>query len=194
MWRCIARPIVVLAAVLGAVACTSVPLTSLPKLAAMSPETMDASLMEVAVRVPEAYGLPDGSAMLTISVWRDDGTDERHERFDLVAVEGAPSAFLERQEKSGFTIHRLHIDPADAPRMQAFRAYALGLKDMPGQKSLSLSATARPCLAAGANPFRDPRVAIYLRLKPDEDYFTLIKERKVSLQTPDGEIRYCAAN
>jgi hypothetical protein len=123
-----------------------VPLTSLPKLAAMSPETMDASLMEVAVRVPEAYGLPDGSAMLTISVWRDDGTDERHERFDLVAVEGAPSAFLERQEKSGFTIHRLHIDPADAPRMQAFRAYALGLKDMPGQKSLSLSATARPCL------------------------------------------------
>lgn len=171
--------------------CLSVPLTSVPRLAALDPVTMDAAGVEVAVRAPGDFDLPEGGAILVLSVWREDGNEKRDERFELVPVSGAPSEFLQGRKKQGFTIHRLHVDPADAPRMADFRTYALSLKDMPGKKSLSLNVTARPCLKAGANPFRDPRIEIYLRPTQDEDYFTLIKERKVSIELPDGEAHYC---
>jgi len=78
--------------------------------------------------------------------------------------------------------------------MDDFRAHMLSLKEAPGQKSLSVSVTTRPCLKPGANPFKDPRVAIYLRPAQDEEYFTLVKERKVSIEMPDGDARYCATD
>ena len=113
---------------------------------------------------------------------------------DAAGVEVAPSEFLQDRDKQGFTIHRLHVDPADARRMADFRTYMLSLKEMPGRKSLSLNVTTRPCLKAGANPFKDPRVEIYLRPTQDEDYFTLIRERKVPITWPNGEVRYCVAS
>jgi hypothetical protein len=109
-------------------------------------------------------------------------------------VPDAPTRFLNKRAKAGFMIHRLHIHPKDAPRMDDFRAHMLSLKEAPGQKSLSVSVTTRPCLKHGANPFKDPRIAIYLRPAQDEDYFTLVKERKVSIEMPDGDARYCATD
>jgi len=175
-------------------ACLSVPVTSMPRLAGLNPVTMDAAGVEVAVRAPDDYDLPVGGVMLVLSVWREDGDERREERFELVPVAGASSEFLQGRDKRGFMIHRLHVDTKDAPRMADFRAYMLSLKEMPGQKGLSMNVTTRPCLKAGANPFKDPRVEIYLRPTQDEDYFTLIKERKVPITWPNGEARYCAAS
>jgi len=175
-------------------ACLSVPVTSMPRLAGLDPVTMDAVGVEVAVRAPDDYDLPEDGAILVLSVWREDGDEGREERFELVPVSGAPSEFLQDRNKQGFTIHRLHVDRADAPRMADFRAYMLSLKELPGQKGLSMNVTTRPCLKAGANPFKDPRVEIYLRPTQDEDYFTLIKERKVPITWPNGEARYCVAS
>lgn len=63
--------------------------------------------------------------------------------------------------------------------------------DAPGQKSLAVSVTTRPCLKPGANPFKYPRIAIYLRPTREYDYFTLVKERSVPIELPDGDARYC---
>ena len=78
--------------------------------------------------------------------------------------------------------------------MDDFRAHVLSLKETSGQKRLSISVTTRPCLKHGISPFKDPRIAIYLRPEQDEDYFTLVKERKISIEMPDGDVRYCAAD
>lgn len=193
MFASIAR-IFVMGVILGLSAgCASIPVASLPKLAALDPVSMDAGEVEVAVRAPDDYELPEGGVTLVLSVWQEEGDHKREELFHLVPVPGGPTDFLRKRAKAGFTIHRLHVDPKDAPRMDDFRAHMLSLKETPGQKSLSVSVTTRPCLKPGANPFKDPRVAIYLRPTQDEDYFTLVKERAVPIEMPDGEARYCAA-
>ncbi|CUS57016.1 hypothetical protein MGWOODY_Hyp1478 [hydrothermal vent metagenome] len=194
MFAIIARIFVIGAGVFLPMACASVPVTSLPKLAALDPTTMDASQVEVAVRAPDDYDLPEDAATLVLSVWQEEGDKTREELFHLVPVPDAPTRFLNKRAKAGFMIHRLHIHPKDAPRMDDFRAHMLSLKEAPGQKSLSVSVTTRPCLKPGANPFKDPRVAIYLRPAQDEEYFTLVKERKVSIEMPDGDARYCATD
>lgn len=173
------------------VACTSVPVASLPKLAALDPVAMDASQIEVAVRAPDDYDLPEDGATLVLTVWQEEGDRTREELFHLKPVPGGLTAFLTKRSKAGFAFHRLRIDPKDAPRMDEFRAHMLSLKDAPGQKSLSVSVTTRPCLKPGANPFKDPRIAIYLRPTREDDYFTLVKERSVPIELPDGDARYC---
>lgn len=172
-------------------ACTSVPITSLPKLAALDPISMDARKVEVAVRAPDGYSLPEGTATLVLSVWQEEGDTTYEESFRLAPVPGTPSDFLQDRAKAGFTIHRLRINPQDAPRVDGIREHMLSLKEVPGKKSLSVNVTADPCLKPGATPFKDPRIAIYLRPTQEEDYFTLIKERKVSMELPDGQLRRC---
>ena len=65
------------------------------------------------------------------------------------------------------------------------------LLDADDEIKLSVSVTTRPCLRPGANPFKDPRIAIYLRPTQEEDYFTLVKERSVPIELPGGDARYC---
>ena len=172
-------------------ACMSVPVTSLPRLAAMDPVSMDANQIEVAVRAPDDFDLPEDGATLVLTVWQEEGDETREELFHLQPVPGSPTKFLTQRTKAGFSIHRMRVDPKDAPRMDEFRAHMLSLKETPGQKSLSVSVTTRPCLKPGANPFKDPRIAIYLRPTQEEDYFTLVKERSVPIELPGGDARYC---
>ncbi|HBF89839.1 MAG TPA: hypothetical protein DDX09_01615, partial [Hyphomonas atlantica] len=88
-------------------ACMSVPVTSLPRLAAMDPVSMDANQIEVAVRAPDDFDLPEDGATLVLTVWQEEGDETREELFHLQPVPGSPTEFLTQRAKAGFSIHRM---------------------------------------------------------------------------------------
>ncbi len=172
-------------------ACMSVPVTSLPRLASLNPETVDLAKTEVAVRVPEDFDIDTGGVRLIFAVTRENSPEKLEETFELEEIDGALEAGLQGHAKKGFAISRYRIAPADAPRLAAFRERTLALKSEPGKKAFSLSANAKPCLKPGANPFQDIKLTLFLRPAPDEDYFMLVKPTKLPMPTEKGKPHLC---
>jgi hypothetical protein len=187
MWRLLASGLVGLVA-----ACSSVPLTSLPKLAAISPFSLDPAALEVAVRIPEDFRLPDAGVTLDFQVTREGSSELIEEQFVLDPVPGPLSAGLEDKVRKGTRIYRYRIAPADHARMTAFRETLVALKAEPGRKKLDMKANAKPCLVPGANPFQKAKVTVFLRTAPDQDFFTLLDNAVVPLADQHGTPNRCA--
>lgn len=174
-----------------AAACSSVPLTSLPKLAAISPFSLDPAAMEVAVRVSEDFRLPEDGVTLDFQVTREGSSELIEEVFVLDQVPGPLTAGLDKKARKGARIYRYRIAPADHARMTAFRETLVKLKAEPGRKKLDMKANAKPCLVAGANPFQKAKVSVFLRTAPDEDFFTLLDGAVVPLADQHGTPNRC---
>jgi hypothetical protein len=175
-----------------AAACSSVPLTSLPKLAAISPFSLDPAAMEVAVRIPEDFRLPAESVVLDFQVTREGSSEQIDEVFVLDPVPGPLTAGLDKKARKGTRIYRYRIAPADHARMTAFRETLVKLKAEPGRKKLEMKANAKPCLVSGANPFQKAKVSVFLRTSPDEDFFTLLDDAGVPVVDQQGVPNRCA--
>lgn len=130
--------ITLLAALLLATACTSVPRASLQQLAAMDPMTADLSVLRIEAELPEALDVPPGGATLTISAMPDTGDPISH-----TAPFTRPAATT-TTTRLGY--HRLAfaLSLQDAAALDAARKRIAALKAQ-GQKvpgSLSVSAAA----------------------------------------------------
>lgn len=171
--------------------CTSIPLGSISKLSALRPDTAALEEYQVAVRVPEDYRLYGDGA--TIKVRVESSALEQDKALDLVLIPSTAelTTFLLKREKRGYRIVMFEVDAKDTAEIQKFRAEILSIfEEYPGQNTFTTTAWAKGCLVQGANPFQDLHMALYLRPKPDEGFFTLFKGTKIGTikEAADGTV------
>lgn len=175
-------------AILGAVTilftgCTSIPITSYPKLASLDPETLDLKDIEIAVRMQDDFGIQKDGVVLFVALVHEETGDIIQEQFILTQHSKSLTPFLQKKQKRGYTIHRFRMNAATSEAAIRHRARILSARDAePGkQHKGTFSANAKLCQNPTGNPFKDPRMTLFLRTAPDEAFFTMIKETKAPL-------------
>ena len=184
-----------LAAIAG---CTSVPITSIPKLANIDPATTDFSQVELAVRVSEDFRLHRDGATIDV-VLSPDGEPPLTLNLNLQHSEAPLTPVLQRQRGSRFDILRFEIADEDAARASDYRDTVIATRErlkaegVSGSASFSIGSTG--CLAQGANPFQDLRMKFFIRTRPDEAFYPPIKELKIKsadlASEDDSGISFC---
>ena len=173
---------------LGVSACTNIPLTSIPKLSALKPETMALDHVQLAVRVQEDFRPYRDVAKLRMSVSGPSLELDKSLELQLLPVADDLTPYLQGQERRGYRIAMFSVDPDEVEDINLFRDELLALKAREeGKNALSIGAWAKGCLAQDANPFQTLRMKLYLRAGQDEDFFTLFKEQKLAVSTSEGE-------
>lgn len=180
-------------------ACSSVPITSYPKLASMNPETMDMREIEIAVRLQDDFGITEDSVVIDVSLVHEETGELIQEQFILEQSPEPLTSALERKLKQGYDIHRFRMSRDTGEAITAYRDQIINLRNAePGdQHEGTFSASAGICRNEGANPFLVPRMTLLIRTSPEDDFFTMFKETKVPLPVDEtGQQKACvtAAN
>ncbi len=173
-------------------ACSTIPITNLPKLAALSPQTFDFSKAKIAVRIEEGFRVDDGDVKLVANLYNGRTQENISETFDMVVTSKPVSPFLHGQMRSGFDVYGLSFAEKDNDRVLAFRDAFSNIVEQDRnandkvssqqeKNSFSLSVTTQGCLEVGSNPFQKMAVKIYLKPSEEKDYFTFVKEQKIDL-------------
>lgn len=174
------------ASALAMSACTSVPITSMPKLASLDAETMDLREVELAVRMQDDFDIIENSAVLSVSLKHKDTGDQIAEKFILTRNEAPLTPTLSGKLKEGYVIYRYEMNAETSELAMAHREKVIARRNAdPGKHEGTFSARVAFCLTEDGNPFIDPRMTLFLRVDDDEDFFTMIKETKMPL--PKGE-------
>lgn len=176
-------------------ACSSVPIMSLPKLAGFNPETADFANIELAVRVQDDFNVKPGSAVFGISIDNKTKGELLNEQIILETDPRPLTPLLQKKLKPGFQIIRYSVDEATAERASDIRARVLALKEAdPNNNRGSMSASAGICRMPDGNPLLSPSMTIFLRLDPEDEFFTLIKETRLPLDmSAEKESSICEA-
>jgi|GEM_PF-427669 len=180
--------------VLGLAACTSIPLTSIPKLSALNPETMALEKVQLAVRVQEDFRLYRDGAEISMGAEGPLLETPRELELELVPSSEPLTPYLQKQERRGYRIAMFEVNPEDAEDIAKFREELLALKarsEGAGENDFSIAARARGCLAQGANPFQDLRMKLYLRSDANKEFFTLFKEQRLEIGGDGKGISNC---
>lgn len=160
--------------------CTSIPLSSIPKLSSLNPRTADLENFQVAVRTSEENRLYRNGATLEGEIIHPLFDEPRMIDLQLIPSTAPLTPFLEKRQKRGYRVVVFEVDPADAARINGFRQELTRAFDKaPGEGQFSITAFAKGCLAQNTNPFKDLYTAIYIRPDPSDEFFTLFKNTKV---------------
>ena len=158
--------------------CASVPLMSLPKLLSLNMETIDMNQVELAVRVQDNVGIKQGSAELKMNLEHTKTKDQLNHRMVLETIETALTPFLTKQNKAGYTVHRFKMTPTQARDAELFRQKALAMKSKnKGKIDMTMAASVRFCAHQNKPAFDNISMTFYVRIKSQQDFFTLIKEQ-----------------
>ena len=111
------------------VGCTSVPITSYPKLAAMDPETMALENLELAVRMQDDFGVIKDSAVISVSLVHEETGETLQRDFILDENPEALTPVLERNLKSGYVIRRFKMSEETAQDATEYRALVVAERD-----------------------------------------------------------------
>ena len=165
---------------LALTACASVPLMSLPKLMKLSPETMEIGKIELAVRLDDTVGIKRDSAQLFIKIDNEQTNKSLQHRLILNVRETELTPFLQKKEKSGYTVHRFKLTPEQAEASENFRKTALEMRETYG-KSLNSNLTAQVgfCQFKDGPELDSASMTFYVRTNPEKEFFTLIKEQNI---------------
>lgn len=174
--------------------CTSIPITNIPKLMALNPETIDIGSVEMALKIPDGFQIQGKGATLKIMIENDASAEKYTERFILERNAEPLTPFLVRKQKDGYVIHRFSMTEEAVSRATALRENAYKMREnSPKNNSVTISASAKSCLKSGANPFTDMRLTFFIRTDPKKKFYTLFKETKMPIKGGDGKINYCEA-
>jgi len=178
--------------VMAVSACTSIPLTSLPKLAGLDAMTLDPADIEVAVGFQDGLALNDEAVMLEFEFTNGVSGERLGGSFPLEPLPGALTPFLAKKATNGQSILRFGLTNEQAGVIRAARSEAKTWPKQPDQQhSLSFSAEAKPCLTKDGNPFRAHRFSVYLRSDPDEEFFTMVKNKRLKLNDDGTGLQPC---
>ena len=170
-------------------ACTSVPITSYPRLASLDIETMDLSEVEIAVRMQDDFAIIPGTAILDVSLVHLETGEKLEGQFILDENPEPLTRELRSKMKSGYRIYRFHMDDETGEAATRHRDKIVEARNAePGrQHEGTFSANVGFCMQPGGNPFLDPRMTLFLRTDPADTFFTMIKETKVPIQRDDRQ-------
>lgn len=183
---------------LALTACASVPLMSLPKLMALDVETLEMDKIELAIRLDDTIGIRKDSAQLFIKVENEKTNKSLQHRLILNVRETELTPFLQKKEKSGYTVHRFKLTPEQALEAQNFRQSALEWRDK-GGKDLRSNLTAQVgfCQFEDGPSYEEGSMTFYVRTNPKKDFYTLFKKQNFQFSDeakakfePEGPV-YC---
>lgn len=153
--------------------CTSMPLASMAKLARTDFTTVDPAALRVALKLPDGvHPRPHGVRLrLTGTV---DGATDTQEFVLADLVDPGELISLRGEVSKGTAVYAFRLEPADLPRLVAWRADMLARKARGGRGALTLGVAADGC-RAGAMP-ATILLTTYLRTDPDGDFFPLARD------------------
>lgn len=175
-------------------ACTSIPLTSLPRLMGLDMDTIDPAAIEVAVRLQNGLALPPEGVTLFYELNNTETGEEIGGDFPMVPLDEPLTPFLKRKATRDRTVLRFRLDEEQAARMREVRETALGWKDTcDGNCSISFAVNTKPCVEEGTNPFRELKFSVYLKTDQERDFFTLFNNRSVEFDSSSDDLPRCEA-
>lgn len=173
-------------------ACSSIPITNIPKLMRLDPETISIGDVEMAIRLRDGFQIQDNGAVLKISIENEASAEKYAERFILEQSAEPLTPYLLRKQKDGYVVHRFMMTEEAVARATKLRENAFKMRESSTEKnSVTISAFSKFCLKPGANPFTDLPITFFIRTDPKKKFYTLFKERKLSIKGGDGKIVYC---
>ncbi|MBK5961822.1 hypothetical protein CCR97_26965 [Rhodoplanes elegans] len=183
-----------LAATLGAAAvllgaCTSMPVTSMVKLARTDFATIDPAVLRVAVRLPAGVRPRPGSVTLklTVTVGAAAPVVSAFVLADL--ADPAELASLRGEVTKGAAVWAYRLEPADVARVTALRSELMARKGRGERGSLSLGVGAEACRTAAA-PER-VLLTTYLKTEAGGDFFPLVRDVDLRDVPGAGELPSC---
>ena len=177
--------------------CTTMPVTSMVQLARTDLASTDPAQLRAAVKIPAALRLrPQGNALRIVVKLRN-GEEEANE-FALQAVtDPHEQGSLQAERDANTTIAAYRIDPAELPKLIAFRDHLKSRQQATGGRGGTITITVRPqacrtgALPDGAIPFttylRTQETGGYVPLARDVDLRGLIPSANVSTLIPPCE-------
>lgn len=160
-------------------ACASIPLTSLPRLASLNPETLDFTQVALAVRMSEQFKVYRDGAVVEAIVESPSLDAPLELKLQMQPSDEPLTPYLRRQLKEGYSITVFTVPPEDKERIEAFRQQFDALRadsSTKGQNSTTISAITMGCHIPGPFERDNLGLTLYLRPAPDETFFKFIKE------------------
>lgn len=157
--------------------------------AAMQAMVEDFAVLKLAARTQAAFHLYDDGAEVHLRAIGPDGQIALDERFTLAADVAGDSPALNAHRKAGYAIRTFTLRPQDEPRMRRLRGTLAELKARaPGQNQLGIDAFVPGCLAEPDAAPDTLNLTVYLKIRPDQDWFALTREQALSAgDTPLAE-------
>jgi hypothetical protein len=158
-------------ALVAVAACTSMPLTSMVRLARTDFSTIDPAALRAALKVPDGIRPRVARLQLTLTI---DG-DKRVEEFVLQDMaDAAELASLRGEVSAGASLYAYRLDPADIARLASVRADMLARKAKGARGSMAIGVSAEGC-RTGPLPETIP-LTTYLRTEAGGDFFVLARD------------------
>jgi hypothetical protein len=177
-----ARSLAAAAAVLSVAAltaCSSVPVTSMVKLARTDLAATDPAALRIAVRLPQGLRPRRVTLRITLAV----GAEKREQAFVLADLDDPAELLSLAGEVTKHTaIYAFRIAPADVPRVLAVRDEMAALKAKGERGSLALGVGAEAC-RTGALPAKT-LVTTYLKTERAGDFFPLVRDVDLRKEAP----------
>ncbi|WP_322515559.1 hypothetical protein SR870_21670 [Rhodopseudomonas palustris] len=176
------RPFAAVAAILtvaALTACSSVPLTSMVKLARTDLAATDPAALRIAVRLPQGLRPRRVTLRITLAV----GAEKREQTFVLADLDDpAELLSLAGEVTRDTTIYAFRIAPADVPRVLALRDEMAAHKAKGERGSLTLGVGADAC-RIGALPAK-ALITTYLKTERAGDFFPLTRDVDLRKDVP----------
>uniref|UniRef100_Q07HC1 Uncharacterized protein n=1 Tax=Rhodopseudomonas palustris (strain BisA53) TaxID=316055 RepID=Q07HC1_RHOP5 len=153
--------------------CTSMPVTSMAKLARTDFTTIDPSALRVAVKAPQSVKPRRGGVKLKLAVTLE-GAKQQHEFVLGDLADPAELLSLRAEVSRGTAIHAFRLEPADVARVIAMRDEMLAAKQRGAKGSLTIGVSADGCRVG---PLSDKvLLTTYLRTESDGEFFALARD------------------
>ena len=153
--------------------CTTMPVTSMVKLARTDFTTIDPAALRIAVKLP--LGLRPRREGVRLRVAATVADVKQEQSFVLADLDDAGELLSLAGELSAkSSIYAFRLDPADVPRLVAMREDMLARKASGAKGSLTLSVGADAC-RTGPLP-ATTLLTTYLRTEPAGDFFPLARD------------------
>ena len=147
------------------------------------------AVVQMAARTQDAFRMNDG-AIFTVQAYDHERELRVDERFDLEHTVATGSPVLAAHDTAGFAMQTFTLADSDRPRILAVRQTLANMKAAaPGENQLSLNAVVSGCLKDPANKPEDLKLSVFLKIRPDGDFFPFFSEQVL----PSGGPGYAAS-
>jgi hypothetical protein len=183
----LASAILLLAATLAG--CTTMPVTSMVKLARVDLSSTDPALLRAAIKLPNGLRIrPHGNA-LRITVRLRNGEEETQDFALQPATDPSEHAALRAERDAGTHVAAYRIDPAELARVTAFRDRLKSRQQATGGSGGTLTISVRPqACRAGALPDGAILFTTYLRTQETNSYVPLARDLDLRGLAPSQDI------
>ncbi|QIP09067.1 hypothetical protein [Bradyrhizobium symbiodeficiens] len=163
------------AAALALAGCSSVPLTSIPRLARIDAKTTDLSMLRVAVQLPEVLRPRSGGVKLDV-VAKVAGEAEAKTSFSMMETSEARDGGGLPAPPQGSSTHAYRLSPADAARFEALRTAMVEQGKQGRRGSMGLGLAAKEFCLANATPQASLPVTIYLMTSETKSFVPVVRD------------------